>query len=119
EWQNLAANEIEVAHAIEVLVVCHTRCAIAETDLGAEIEADLAATVSRLAPERLASAPLVRRKGPLNFGPNRAERTRCRAAVVCWLAHQQRKRHDGPAQAERGGDGECERLLHRNYCSLH
>src|SRR5207342_2568240 len=50
EWQNLAANEIEVAHAIEVLVVCHTRCAIAETDLGAEIEADLATTVSRLAP---------------------------------------------------------------------
>src|SRR4029077_12812771 len=107
EWQNLAANEIEVAHAIEVLVVCHTRCAIAETDLGAEIEADLATTVSRLAPKRLASAPLVRRKGPLNFGPNRAGRIRCRAAVVCWLAQQQRESSRGPDQARGGRDREA------------
>src|SRR5260370_20516696 len=53
ERRNLAADQIEVAHAIEVLVICHTRGAGAEAELGTAIDVCFAAAGCGLALERL------------------------------------------------------------------
>ena len=68
--------KIKVAHAIEVVVVRDAGRAIAKAELGAEIELHLGAAVGRLAPERLAPAPLVQGERPLHFGPGGARRAR-------------------------------------------
>src|SRR6516165_6511931 len=65
ERRNLAADEIEVAHAIEVGVIGDAGRAIAGAELGAKIELDLAAAVGRLAGGRASTAsPVTSRAGP-------------------------------------------------------
>src|SRR5882672_4233887 len=53
ERRDLAPGQIEVAHAIEVLVICHTSSAITEAELGTEIKLYFAAAIRGLALERL------------------------------------------------------------------
>ena len=71
EWQNLAANEIEVAHAIEVGVLRNTSRAVAGAEFGAKIEADLGAAIGGLAGESAPRSPLIHREWPLHLGPGR------------------------------------------------
>ena len=64
------ADQPEVGHAIKLLVVCHSGRAVAEADLGSNIDVDLNATIGRCATKRFAFAPLVDRKRPLSLRPN-------------------------------------------------
>src|SRR5450759_4760717 len=69
--RRLVAHQVEVAQALELVVIGYAGRAIAETDLGPNIKVDLGAAVGRGALERFALAPLVHLEGPLQFGPNR------------------------------------------------
>jgi hypothetical protein len=53
----LVAHQVEVAQAIELFVIGYTGRAIAETDLGPNIKADLGSAVSRLTQECFALTP--------------------------------------------------------------
>src|SRR5262249_56601531 len=55
----LAAEQFEIAHAVKLRVVRHSRRAIAESELGAQVKLDLRAAVGGAAAERTASAPLL------------------------------------------------------------
>src|SRR3954469_2228636 len=78
EWPDCAADQIEITHAIKLLIVCHADRAIAVADLGAEIDVDFGAAVGRFAPECFALAPLIHEERPLHFGPDRVGRTQYR-----------------------------------------
>src|SRR5205085_5437590 len=77
----LVAVELEVADAIKLRVVRHTSRAIAEADLGAQIDADLRAAIGRAATERLAQTPLVERERPLHLVPHRTQRAHGRGVA--------------------------------------
>src|SRR5450432_2656093 len=74
--RNLTADKIEVAHVIEVGVICDTDCAIAGAELGTKIELNFGATIGRLAVERSARSPLIDGKRPIRLSPDRTSR--------CW-----------------------------------
>ena len=76
--RNLAADKVEVAHAIEVGIVCDAGRAIAGAELGAKIEPDLGAAIGRLAGKCATGSPLIDREWPLHLGPGRAGRRVCR-----------------------------------------
>src|SRR5215831_18315134 len=67
--RDLAADQIKIAHAIEVLVICHTSGAITEAELGTEIDVYFAAAFCGPALERPTSSPLIQGKRPSHFGP--------------------------------------------------
>src|SRR5262249_12113076 len=73
ERRSRAAEEIEIAHAIEVGVLRDAGRAIAGAELGAKIEAHLAPAVGRSADERAAGAPLIDLEWPAHFGPGGAD----------------------------------------------
>src|SRR6516164_9412763 len=59
ERRSFAAEEVDVADAIELVVVGHSGLAIAEADLRPQIEVDLSAAIGRLAPIGPSLSPLV------------------------------------------------------------
>src|SRR5262249_31963379 len=65
----LAAEQFEIAHAVKLRVVRHSRRAIAESELGAQVKLDLRAAVGGAAAERTAGAPLVHRERPFDLAP--------------------------------------------------
>ena len=104
----LVAHQVEVAQAIELVVIGYTGRAIAEADLRPNIKVDLGSAVSRLAQECFALTPLVRREGPLHLGPNRMAGRKLDPAAVRRRPREQRDCASQPAQSEgddRGNDG--------------
>src|SRR5262249_35839782 len=71
ERRDLTADQIKVAHAIKILVSCHTGGAVAEAELGTEIDDYFAPAICRLALKCLASAPLIQWKRQSHFPPRR------------------------------------------------
>src|SRR5664280_1353024 len=69
--RRLVAHQVEVAQAIELVVIGNAGRAIEEVDLGPDIKVDLGAAVGRRASERFALAPFIHREGPWHLGPNR------------------------------------------------
>ena len=67
----LVAEQVEVADAVEFLVVRDAGRAVAEPDLGADVDVHLGAAVGGVAAKRLALAPLIDRKRPGHFAPDR------------------------------------------------
>jgi len=66
-----AADEIDIADPVELLVVGHAGRAITETDLRPQIQIDLARAIAGLALKRPAESPLVERERPFDLGPDR------------------------------------------------
>src|SRR6516164_6753822 len=111
ERRNLAADEIEVAHAIEVGVIGDAGRAIAGAELGAQIELDLAAAVGRLAGKRAARPPLIHGERPLRLHPARTGVRRV-ARPPWW-----RKERDGDRAGEPHRQRERQsRGLHHEDC---
>src|ERR1039457_3619438 len=111
--RKLVAHQVEVAQAIELVVIGDTGRAIAEADLGPNIKVDLGAAVGRGALERFAVAPLVHREGPLRLGPNRMA-GRCHGpASVRQRQPEKRQRTNQPAQPEGDGRGNDGGSFHR------
>src|ERR1700674_613025 len=109
ECRVLAADEIEIADPVDLLVVDRAR-AIAEADLCPQIEIDLAPAIGGLALKRPAPPPLVDRKRPSPLGPDRpVDRgdalRRLREAKGRVAADRCDDRNDS-------GEGECARLVH-------
>jgi hypothetical protein len=71
ERRHLASDQIEVAHTIKVVVVCHAGGAVTEAELGTEIDDYCAPAICRFAYEGLTSPPLIHRKRPGHFCPRR------------------------------------------------
>src|SRR5262249_2185720 len=95
--RNFAADEIEVAHAIEIAVIGDAGRAIAGAELGAKVELDLSAAIGRLAGECAAGSPLIHGERPRHLRPERTD-------VGC-VARQLAR---GPWCDERDGDRACE-----------
>src|SRR5262245_58679250 len=66
---DVVADEFEVAHAVEVVIRRHTGRAIAESELGAQIQLDPGGTVTAAASIGFAPSPLIRGKWPARLGP--------------------------------------------------
>src|SRR5882724_9200405 len=71
ECGSFVADEVDVADAIELLVVGHSGLTIAEADFRAQIEVDLNPAIARLALIRPSLSPLVDRERPRGFVPDR------------------------------------------------
>jgi hypothetical protein len=107
ERRSVIADEVDIADAIELLVVGHSGLTIAEADLRPQIEIDLDPAIGRLALIRPALSPLVDRERPSGVGPDRliamcVRRRRCRKEE-CIAAN--------PRGEEKTGDG-CDPLDH-------
>ena len=81
ERRRLPADQVEVAHPLEVAVVGDARCAVAEPELGAQIDIDLAAAIGGFASERLAFAPRVGGERPAPLRPDRSRLAERRGAI--------------------------------------
>jgi hypothetical protein len=68
-----SADEMEVADALELLVVRYAGCAVTEPDLGPQIERHRSAAVGHRAFECLSASPLVDGRGPSDVGPGRPD----------------------------------------------
>src|SRR5476651_625917 len=99
----LVAHQVEVAQAIELVVIGDASRAVAEADLGPDIKVDLGSAVCRLALERFALAPLVHREGPLRLGPNRMAR-RCRGPAAVWQRHAENRQRTNQSAHGEGDD---------------
>ena len=66
-------EQVDVADSLELLVVGDAGGAIAEPDLGAQIDVDLRAAILRAAPVRMAEAPLVHQERPLDLAEHRLD----------------------------------------------
>src|SRR5262249_35584190 len=71
ERRRLAADKVEVAHAIEVSIFRNAGRAIAGAELGAQVELDLGAAIGGLAVKGAAGSPLIDGERPLHLGPHR------------------------------------------------
>src|SRR5262249_35536085 len=65
----LGAEQLEVAHPVELGIVRHAGGAIAEAELGAQIKIDVGAAVGGPAAECAPDTPLVERERPFELGP--------------------------------------------------
>jgi hypothetical protein len=70
----LLAEEFEIADAVKLGIVGNAGRAIAEADLGAQVDIDLDTAIGAAAAKCTAGAPLIERKRPFDFGPIRAMR---------------------------------------------
>src|SRR6202030_2663048 len=71
ECRSFGADEVDVADAIELLVVGHSGLTVAETDFRPQIEIDVNPAVGRLALISPPLSPLVDGERPRGFGPDR------------------------------------------------
>src|SRR5262245_15726114 len=78
ECRSVMADELDVADAIELLVVGHSGLTIAEADLWPQIEIDVNSAIGGLALIRPPLSPLIDREGPRGFGPDRPVAMRIR-----------------------------------------
>jgi hypothetical protein len=85
EGQNLAADKIEVAHAIEVGVICDAGCAIAGAELDTEIELNFRATIGRVADKCATGSPLIDRKMATSPPPRPGGRQMRRSSYFPWV----------------------------------
>src|SRR6202000_2880579 len=82
-WHKTLAHQIEIADAVDLVVIGNTGVAIAEADLRPHIELDVAAAGGRIAAERAAGGPAIARERPGDFTP--AGRARNRGTDTCML----------------------------------
>src|SRR5262245_52141607 len=78
ECRSFVANEVDVADAIELLVVGHAGLTIAEADFRPQIEIDLNPAIGRLALIRPPLPPLIHGERPRGIGPDRLAAMRIR-----------------------------------------
>src|SRR5882757_11228852 len=74
ECGSFVADEVDVADAIELLVVGHSGLTIAEADFRPQIEIDVNPAIGRLALISPPLPPLVDGERPRAFGPDRPAR---------------------------------------------
>src|SRR5207342_2536562 len=72
----LGAEQFEVAHTVKLRIVRHAGRAIAEPELGAQVERDVGAALGGGTTECAPDAPLVDRERPLDLAPGGARRFR-------------------------------------------
>ena len=92
----LHAKQLKVADPFELGIVGDPGGAIAEADLGADIERHRCSAVGCAALERLAAAELVGGEGPCHLGPPRLRRARQGVSIG---------RPEGGGQHQRARDG--------------
>src|SRR5439155_16779129 len=111
-----AADKLDVADAIEFLVVGHSGLTIAEADFRPQIEIDLNSAIGRLALKRPTLSPLVDGERPRGFGPDRPVARRLAERIRRWLyGEEDANRGD----EHDGGDG-CDpiaRKVHQHVIS--
>src|SRR5207302_5015068 len=64
------AEKLQIADAVEIVIVGDPGGAIAEPDLGAQIEADLAAAIGRRAAKGAPDPPFIEQERPFDLAPN-------------------------------------------------
>jgi len=94
------AHQVEVAEAIEFVVVGNAGLAVAKADLGANVEIDLDPAVGRLAAECFAFAPFVGRERPLHFREFRTAGRCHRPATACDRPGEECRRSGENAERE-------------------
>src|SRR5262249_37950464 len=81
ESHPLVAVKLEIADAVELGIVRDAGRAVAESNLGPQVDVDLDAAVGARAAVGLAQAPLVEGERPFDLGPDRPRRADgCRVA---------------------------------------
>ena len=88
----LPADQVVVADPVDLVILRDAGGAIAEPDLGAQVERDVDAAFRRLALIGGAEAPLVDQERPLGLGPGPARRAGASSAAASGAFDQQQDR---------------------------
>ncbi len=97
--------EVDVADAIEFLVVGHSGLTIAEADFRPQIEIDVNAAIGRLALKSPPASPLVDGERPRDFGPDRLVGRRHVMRIRRRLCGEEGCKAANPGGEHGGGDG--------------
>src|SRR5947209_205920 len=68
-WDEIRRNQVEIRHSVDLLVVADAGCAIAEAELRADVDLNVAAAFGRGAFEGATGIPGIARKRPGYFAP--------------------------------------------------